>query len=195
MGNAPTVHRVVVFLMTLISTRLKTVRAGKLQWKWELDSNFKSQIRQDSIHWMTGVVRRCGCFPERMNIPRIILWWRSIVQVHCILQWSVWCMLSALKTRTLNKSGTMDDSEFKAVDGLEVVGIESCQWTTCCGNTKAECPRHWSWVDRGQATNTESPGGEILLTGCFRSIEGSSMVASMFFVSLGDTEVRNDVSG
>jgi len=39
--NSHTVHRVLGFLMSPISTRLTKVWAGKMQWKQELDSNFE----------------------------------------------------------------------------------------------------------------------------------------------------------
>jgi len=72
MVNSYTVHRVLGFLMRPIDTRLKTVCSGKLWWKQNLDSNFKSQLRQDSIQCITGVIRRCCCFQVRLMIQGMI---------------------------------------------------------------------------------------------------------------------------
>jgi len=73
-ANSHNVQGVLGFLGSPISTRLKTVWAGKLWWKWELDSNFKSQLRLDCIHSMTGVIRQCGSFQVRQQITRMIEW-------------------------------------------------------------------------------------------------------------------------
>jgi len=62
----------VTIFMSSISTRLKTVWPGKLWWKWPLDSNFKSQLQQDSIHSITGVFRQCGCCLVCLKIQRMI---------------------------------------------------------------------------------------------------------------------------
>jgi hypothetical protein len=51
-------------------------------------------------------------------------------------------MVSVLKTSMLNMTCTTDDSEFKALDRMKVVGIRSCQSKIYCGNTKAEYTPH-----------------------------------------------------
>ena len=61
------------YLMSLIGTRRKIVWAGDLHSMRELDSNLKSPQRRFSIHSMTGVFRRCGCFQVILNIQRMIL--------------------------------------------------------------------------------------------------------------------------
>ena len=66
-------------LITLISTRQRTVWAGKLQWIWTFYSNFNLLLHLDSIHSMTGVIRQCGYFQLGLTIQRIILWWKSMV--------------------------------------------------------------------------------------------------------------------
>ena len=102
MANSPTVHGVLGILMSPIGIRRTTVWAGKLRWMRELDSNFKSQLHGDSIHSMTGVFRRCGCFQVLLKIQRMILWWRSTVLTHCTPLWRIWYMLSGLKMKKLN---------------------------------------------------------------------------------------------
>ena len=89
--------------MSPIGTRLRKVWAGKLRWMWKLDSNFRSNLHRDSIQSMTGVFRQCGCFQVPLKIQRMILWWKSMVLGHCIPLWRVWCMLSRLKTKKLNR--------------------------------------------------------------------------------------------
>jgi len=68
MADSHTVRGVLRFLMSLISTRQKIGWAGELRQMQELDSNFKSLQRWDSIHSMTGVVRQCGCFQVGLKI-------------------------------------------------------------------------------------------------------------------------------
>jgi len=103
MANSHTVHGVLGYLMSLISTRRKIVWAGKLRWMRKLDSNFKSLQRKVSIHSMTGVFRRCGCFQVRLKIQKMILWSKCTAPMRCILRWRVWCMLSGLTLNKLNK--------------------------------------------------------------------------------------------
>jgi len=90
-------------MMSPIGITIKTVWAGELRWLRELDTNIKSQLHRDYIHSMTGVFRWCGCFQVGLKIQRMILWWKSMVLRHWILQWIVWCMLSGLKTKKLNR--------------------------------------------------------------------------------------------
>ena len=73
MANSHTVHGVLGFLMSLLDTGRKIVWAGKLRRMRELDSNFRSLQLWDSIHSMTGVIRRCGCFQVRLKIQRMRL--------------------------------------------------------------------------------------------------------------------------
>jgi len=46
--------------MSVGSARQKTVWAGKFCSKWELDTLFKSQLTQDSIHPLTGDIKQWG---------------------------------------------------------------------------------------------------------------------------------------
>jgi len=69
----------------------------------ELDWNFKSLQRWDSILSMTAVFRWYGCFQVRQKIQRMRLWRRSTAPRHCIPLWRVSCMPSRLTTRTLNR--------------------------------------------------------------------------------------------
>ena len=101
-ANSHTVHGVLGYLMSLTGTRQKVMWAGTLRWMGELASHFQSLQRRVSSQFMIGVCRRCGCFQVCLNIQRVILWWKSTVPRHCIPQWTVWRMLSGLKTKTLN---------------------------------------------------------------------------------------------
>jgi len=58
MADSHTVHGRLGFLMSLIGTRQKIAWAGELRQMRELDSNFKSLQRWDSIHSITGVIRQ-----------------------------------------------------------------------------------------------------------------------------------------
>jgi len=102
-ANSPIVHGVLGFLIIPIGTRVNTVWPGKLRWMCKLDSIFKSQLHQDSIHSMTGVFRQCGCFQVHLTVQNMIPWWKSIMLRDCIPLWIVWCMLSELKTMKLNR--------------------------------------------------------------------------------------------
>ena len=102
-ANSQTVRGVLGFLISLMSTRRKIVWAGELRWMRELDSNFKSLQHQDSIHSITGVFRRCGCFQVHLKIHRMIVWWKCTAPRHYILQWSVQCMECGLKINKLNR--------------------------------------------------------------------------------------------
>jgi len=68
MAGSHTIHGVLGCLMSRIGTRQEIAWAGESRWMRELDSNFKSLQRRDSIHSMTGVIRRWGCFQVRLKI-------------------------------------------------------------------------------------------------------------------------------
>jgi len=87
--------------------------------------------------------------------------------------------------RSSSGCGAQDDTDCKALDDTEVVGIETCQRKTTSVDTEGECTPHWSRVEWGRASKTEGPCGEIHFKWCFRSMESSSMVACMFSVSFG----------
>jgi len=87
--------------------------------------------------------------------------------------------------RTEDRQTQQDDTACMALDDEKLVGIETCQLKTTPCNTEGACTPHWSRVDWGQASKTEAPGAEIHCIGNFSSMEGSSMVASMFFSSVG----------
>jgi len=137
--------------------------------------------------WLSGTVSntRCGCCQVRLKIQRMILWWKSMVRRHCILQWRVWCMLCGLMTKKLNKMWRTGWYRLQALDDKVVVAIDTCQWKTTRPDTKGECTPHWSWVDRARVSKSDDPGEEVHFMGCFRSTKGLSMVASMFFISVG----------
>jgi len=134
---------------------------------------------------MTGVIRWCGCFQVRLKIQKMILWWKSMVQRHCILQWKVWYSVSGLKMKKLNRMRRTGWYRLQVLDDGAVVAIDPSQWTTTHPDTKGECTPHWSCVDRERASKCDDPGEEVHIMGCFGSMEGSSMVASMFSVSVG----------
>jgi len=102
-ANSPTVLGALGWLMSPLGTRLNTVWAGKFQWKRKLDSNFKLQLCQDSTHSLTGVIRWCGCFQVCLKIQRMMLWWKGMVQMHCIPLWRVGCMLSGQGTKEIKR--------------------------------------------------------------------------------------------
>jgi len=172
MANTHTVQGVLGYLMSVIGTRWKVVWAGKLQWMQELDSNFKSLQRRVSIHWMTGDFRRCGCFQVRLNIQRIILWWKSTALRHCIRQWRVWCMVSGLKPKTLN--GMHHTGWSKSQSPERSRGGQN--WNLRMGNNLFRDRRRmhtcWSRMRWRSASTTEDPCRKIHFMGCFRSVEG-----------------------
>jgi len=102
MANSHTVRGVLGFLMSIICTRRKIVWAGEFRQMRELDSNLKSLQRHDSIHYMTGDIRQCGCCQVRLKIQRTRQWWKCTGSMHSVPLWTVWCMPSGLKTWTLN---------------------------------------------------------------------------------------------
>jgi len=73
MAVSHTVRVVLGFLMSLISTRRKVTWAEELRQMRELNPSFESLQRRDSIHPMTGVIRRYGCFQVRLKIQRMRL--------------------------------------------------------------------------------------------------------------------------
>jgi hypothetical protein len=60
-------------LMSGIGMRRKIVWAGESRLIREMDSNFKSQQHRDSIHSMSGVIRRCGSFQVHLKIQGMAL--------------------------------------------------------------------------------------------------------------------------
>jgi len=102
-AGSHTVYGVLGFLMSLIGIRRKIAWAGDLCRMQELDSNLDSLPLDDSIHCMTGVIRRCGCFQVHLKMNRMGLWWKSMVLTHCFWLWRVWCMSSSLKSKMLNR--------------------------------------------------------------------------------------------
>jgi len=53
--------------------RTKNIVGWHIVMMRKLDSKFKSQLHRDSIHSMTGAIRRCGCFQVRLTIQRMRL--------------------------------------------------------------------------------------------------------------------------
>ena len=102
MAGSPTARGILGCLMTLIGTRRKIAWAGELRQMRQSDCNLKSLQHRDSIHSMTGVITRCGCFQVHLQIKRMRPWWKSTAPMHCIPLWNVWCKLSALKMKLLN---------------------------------------------------------------------------------------------
>jgi len=73
---------------------------------------------------------------------------------------------------------------------MEVVRIKTFQRKMMCSDTKEVFTPPWSLVDGGRARKTADPGGEIHFTVCFRRMEGSQIVASVFFISAGREGVQ-----
>jgi hypothetical protein len=90
--SSRTIHWRCIWLPT------ETTSLSTFRWIQNLVSNFKSQLDQHSIYSMTSVISRCGR-PQCLMMWRMILWWKSIVQMHSMPQCRVWCMLSGLKTK------------------------------------------------------------------------------------------------
>jgi len=82
----------------------------------------------------------------------------------CYLAWRWWCSTGC---------GSPDDKDCKALDDKEVVRIRTRGWITTRSDTDGVCIPHWSWVDCGWASQTDSSGEEMHSMGCFRSLEGS----------------------
>jgi len=135
---------------------------------------------------MTGVNRWCGYFQECLKIRRMKLCWNCMVQTHCILLRRVRCMLSGQKTKKLNRMRRTWWYRLQSGGQWGGVGVSTSQWKTICSHTERKCTPYWARVDWGRASTTEDSGGEIHLTGCFRSMEGSLIVASMFLICVGN---------
>ena len=109
----------------------------------------------------------------------------------------VWCRCTVFRSeefdawypdwrrRSSTGCGAPHDTDCKALDHKQVVGIENCQLKNTSADTEGECTPHWSCLDWGWVSKTKGPGGEISFMWCFRRMKGSSMVACMFFVSIG----------
>jgi len=185
MANAPTLHGVVGFLMSPISTGRKTVWAGTLR-------QCKHWI-QTSSHRYTGIPFTLWLvFSDDVAVFRCA--WRSREE-YC--DGKAWCWGIVFRCEEIDECypdycgrgstgcGAPDDSDCNAMDKLLDVRIETRQWKTTRQDTKGECTRHRSWVDWGRASTSADPGGEVHFAGCLWSMEGSLMAASMFLVSFG----------
>ena len=124
--------------MSPISTRLKSIWACIVWSQLELDSNLKWQLCRDSIHSMTSVVRWHGCFwcawtcrgwycDQKAQCRGSVL--RSEDFVACYLHWS-W--------RSSTGWGSPVDTNCKALDNMEVFGIETSQCRTSCSVIHSE---------------------------------------------------------
>jgi len=96
-----------------------------------------------------------------------------------------WCRGNALRSeefdacypdwrrRTSTGCSAPEDTDYKALDGKEVVGIKTCQCKTTHPDTHGECTPLWSRVDWERASKSGDPGAGVYFTGCFRSMDGS----------------------
>jgi len=105
----------------------------------------------------------------------------------CIVFCSEECNASYLdwRRKSSTECGTQNDTDWKVIDIREVVGIETSQLNTTSADAEGEYTPEWFWVDWEPTSKTEGPGGKIHFTGCISSMEGSAMVASILFTSVG----------
>jgi len=68
------------------------------------------------------------------------------------------------RQRSSTACGGPIDTDCKAFDDKEVVGIETSQCKTSCSETEGECTSHWSWEDWQPAHNIDDSGGPIHCT-------------------------------
>jgi len=88
--------------------------------------------------------------------------------------------------RSSTGCGKPIDPNCKALYNQEVVRMETCEWETTCLDTERECTPCWFQMDRRRASRTEDTWREIHFTGCFRSVEGSSMAVGMLLFGIGE---------
>jgi hypothetical protein len=65
---------------------------------------------------------------------------------------------------------------------MEVVVVKICRWNLSCFDTEWQYITHWCRVYWGRASKSNDLCGEIHFTGCFRSMEGSFMAASLLVI-------------
>jgi hypothetical protein len=184
-ANSPTVYGVLGFLMSPIGTSLTTVWAGNCnQCQNWIRTSCDIFTRIPFLLWLL--------FSDDVTGFRCA--WRSRVWYSDGNAWSwgigfCWeefdaCYLNQ-RWGSSTVFGTPDDTVCIALDNQQVVRIEITQWKSTHLNTEVKGAPHPFRVDWGWTCTIEDSCGEIHLTGCLRSAEGSQMVANRFLSSVG----------
>ena len=167
MANSHTIHGVLGYLMSLISTRQKIARLGFhslcdwcFQMMW-LFSGTPEDPEDDTAMEMHGADALYSAVKSLMHAIR--------TDNKHPQQDAVYRMIQIAKPSTMRRW-----SESKLPE-----------WETTCSDTEVECTPCWSWTDWRRARKTEDPCWGIHFTGCFRSVEGSSMAAGILLIGIG----------